>query len=282
MPESDVTVSVIIVTCNSGPVLNDCLGAIAAAAGQCTFESIVVDNASKDNSLDIAESHHARIISNAANRGFAAACNQGARLAGGDYLLFLNPDVVPDPYSIERLVDACKTLPDAGLISARLRNDDGSYQPTSRRFPSLTNLIFSRGSILSHLLGSSARYTYGDFVETTEVDAVAGTFVLVSRERFNLVGRFDQRFFMYMEDTDLSRRLVAHGFANYIEPSAGGVHRWGRGSDALDVTRIRYHHRSMARYADKYFSIAARLILRFMLSINLGLRLLTGSPRSGH
>ena len=134
-------------------------------------------------------------------------------------------------------------------------------------------MLFSLGSILSRLFGQSDRYTYGDFSDVSPVEAVAGTFLLVSKERFKLVGGFDERFFMYMEDTDLSHRMRLQNFRNYIDPAAGGIHHWGRGSTARESTRMRYHHTSISRYAGKYFSILSRTLLRVMLTLNLGIRL---------
>jgi hypothetical protein len=118
-------------------------------------------------------------------------------------------------------------------------------------------LIFSRGSALSGLLSSPdsrrERYTLPDFRETTEVPAVAATMTMVRRARFIEAGGFDKRFFMFMEDTDLSLRLHQLGHRNLFAPSAGGVHNWGKGSRAGRVRRAYYHHVSLWKYFLKHF-----------------------------
>jgi GT2 family glycosyltransferase len=245
---------------------------------------IIVDNASTDASLEEVErlTPSAHVVRNDRNVGFAAACNQGAEVARGEYLLFLNPDVVLDTGSVSILVAETQAHPKAGLISGRLRNPDGSFQATCRRFPTIGNMVFSRGSVLSRLLGraesESGRYTLEDFAQTTEVPAVAATFVLIRRNLFDEIGRFDTRFFMYMEDTDLSFRLHLHDRVNLFVPSAGGTHRWGEGSGEGRIRRLWWHHHSVWKYFLKHipngFSV---VVLPILLASNLIVQILFGA-----
>lgn len=219
----------------------------------------MVDNASQDQSVaEIARLFpQARVVSNAVNVGFAQACNQGIEGAAGEYLLFLNPDVEIDADAIDVLLTELKAHPEAGLVSGRLRNPDGTFQATCRRFPTIGNIIFSRGSALGGLFLSSesrrARYTLSDFTETTEVPAVAATMTMVRRALFMETGGFDKRFFMFMEDTDFSLRLHQLGHRNLFTPSAGGVHHWGKGARASRTRRAYYHHVSLWKYFLKHF-----------------------------
>jgi GT2 family glycosyltransferase len=147
-------------------------------------------------------------------------------------------------------------------------------------------MIFSRGSILSSLLGRAAsesdRYTLGDFTQTTEVPAVAATLVLIRRDLFDEIGRFDTRFFMYMEDTDLSYRLHLHDRINLFVPSAGGTHHWGAGSREGRVRRLWWHHMSVWKYFLKHipngFSV---VVLPFLLASNLIVKILFGARSRG-
>ncbi len=268
--------SVIIVTHDSLPALRDCLENLAHSSVRDSIELIVVDNHSSDESVTAATEvfPEAKILRNELNVGFASACNQGASSASGDYLVFLNPDVRLDPDAIEQLRGGLESRTHAGLAAGRLRFPDGRFQETCRKLPTVTNLIFSRGSSISRLFarGSKSRrplYTLPDYDQVTEVPATAATFIMIRRELFERVGGFDKRFFLFMEDTDLCLRLGQSGYAILFVPSAGAVHEWGRGGKMGRIKRAWHHHVSVWRYFLKHlpngFSL---LILPVLLTIN--------------
>jgi len=274
-------VSVVIVTHNSLPALTDCLNSLGAAATKTPLDLIVVDNGSTDKTVDrvIKQFAEVRIIRNERNLGFAAACNQGAKGAPGEYLLFLNPDVQIDKDAIERLVAVASERDRVGLVSGRLRFPDGSFQATCRQFPTTGNMIFSRGSAITRLFAAdcsrSKAYTLPDYVETTEVPAVAATMVMIRKDLFDITGGFDDRFFLFMEDTDLSLRLHKAGYTNLVVPAAGGIHRWGAGSDLERKRRLWYHHLSVWKYFLKHFPNGFSVVLLpLLLTLNFCLRLI--------
>lgn len=281
MSEIRPQVSVVIVTHNSLPALTDCLSSIKAAATKTPIDLIVVDNGSADKTVDqvIEQFAEARIIRNERNLGFAAACNQGAKSAPGEYLLFLNPDVQIDKDAIERLVAVTAERDQVGLVSGRLRFPDSSFQATCRQFPTIGNMIFSRGSVVSRLFADdcsqSKAYTLPDYMETTEVPAVAATMVMIRKDLFDKTGGFDDRFFMFMEDTDLSLRLHQSGYTNLVVPAAGGIHQWGAGSDLGRRRRLWCHHLSVWKYFLKHFPNGFSVILLpLLLTLNFCLRLI--------
>ncbi len=272
-----------MVTCNSVAALPSCLQALPRASGEIPWELIVVDNASSDDSA--AEVSRlcpdATVIVNERNRGFAAACNSGVEKAAGEFLLFLNPDVQMDPGTVENFLEVFETRDDIGLVAGRMRFPDNRFQANCRRFPTAYNLMFSRGSAMLRLfgrwLGHGGEYTLPDYEKTTEIPAAAAAMVMIRKKVFDDIGGFDDRFFMYMEDTDLCRRLHEAGFVNLYAPSVSGVHAFGRGSSAGYVRRRWYHHRSVWKYFLKYspngFSVfvlplilAANLVLVILLS----------------
>ena len=273
MKPDDCKLSVIIITHNSGSVIASCLDSVPPAAGGCTHEIIVVDNNSSDDSLSVATLHapSARIIENDSNRGFAAACNRASETARGEFLLFLNPDVVADPGSIARMIDQHSSLKNPGVVAARMRFPDGKFQATCRKFPTIENLAFSRQSPLAKLFKREyAAYTYADSKSVLEVEAVAGTMLLIRAELFRKMGKFDERFFLYMEDTDLSLRLSLNKYSNYFLPDAGGQHAWGTGSTASQFKRYFHHHNSMWKYFLKHYPNGFSLILLpLLLMMNL-------------
>lgn len=269
--------SIVIVTHNSLPALRECLESLAAAAKGLDWELVVVDNNSDDSSRDVVKEiiPAATVEFNRSNEGFGRACNKGASLAAGKFLAFVNPDVTVDKGALKRLIAATEFNLRVGVAAGRLRYPDGSFQPTCRVFPTVTNLMLSRGSAISGMLPKASRYTMPDYETPTIVPAVAGTFILIRRSTFERVGGFDPRFFMYMEDTDLCYRLSQMHLKSIFVPSAGGIHRWGEGANAGRLRRTWLHHLSTWKYFLKHVPNGFSLIfLPFMLAANLALQAL--------
>jgi N-acetylglucosaminyl-diphospho-decaprenol L-rhamnosyltransferase len=274
---SSDTVSVVIVTCNSLPSALTCLERLNACDSDIAKQIIVVDNASIDGTSDAIRQAYpgVTIVANQENLGFAHACNQGAEAATGDYLLLLNPDLEIDPEAISCLVAVVRSTRKAGLVAGRLRYPDGAFQANCRNFPTVTNLLFSRGSVMGRLLLSrlslhTGFYTLPDYDCVTEVPAVAATMALIKRDLFRRMRGFDARFFLYMEDTDLSLRLHYAGYVNLFVPEAGGVHGFGQGSRIGRLKRNCYHHQSVWKYFLKHFPNGFSLILLpVLLTFNL-------------
>lgn len=271
-------VSIIIVTYNSLPSLSNSLSSLQKADTIDDCELIVIDNNSSDESVKTVKEYfpNAHIIQNKENIGFARACNQGASQAIGEFLLFYNPDLEIDKSAIASLIDFFQQNQQAGAVAGRMRFPDGSFQATCRKFPDMTNIFLSRGSMFSKFISTEKTYTLPDYETATEVDAVAGTFLAVRRSVFEEVSGFDERFFMYMEDTDFSLRVRQAGYKNYFLPQAGGVHLWGKGSSSGYVIRSYYHHLSVWKYYLKHFpggfsiiSLPILLCINFFLSIFL-------------
>lgn len=259
MSTSD-TVSVIIVTCNSQTSIATCLDKLVSGTSHLTTQIIIVDNASTDGTVETI--HHslpnATVVANQNNVGFAQACNQGADAAIGEFLLFVNPDLEIDSDAVSNLIAVSTSTPRAGLVAGRLRYPDGTFQANCRNFPTVTNLLFSRGSVMTRLFlnrFSTHRglYSLPDFDEVTEVPAVAATLALIRRNLFKKLKGFDPSFFLYMEDTDLSIRLHYAGFVNLFVPHAGGVHGFGQGARVGRLKRSFYQHQSVWKYFLKHF-----------------------------
>ncbi|MDH4157172.1 MAG: glycosyltransferase family 2 protein [candidate division Zixibacteria bacterium] len=265
------SVSIIIVTHNSLPLLRDCLDHLKAATPDLDCEVVVVDNDSSDHSASVARHvfGDAVVLANNRNLGFAVACNQGAAAASGEYLLFLNPDLLIDSDAIRMLKAAITSTEKAGAVTGRLRFPDGVFQPNCRHFPTVSNLLFSRGSVFSRLLRRTSFYTLEDCAQARRVPAVAGTMLMVRSELFRALDGFDERFFMYMEDTDLCYRIDRAGYANYYVPDAGAVHLWAQGSRAGRVRRNRMHHLSVWKYFRKHRAGAlSTYVLPIILPVN--------------
>lgn len=184
-----------VVAYNSGPDLPDCLTAIRAQLGD--DEIVVVDNASSDDSAAIARAFGARVERSATNIGFAAACNLGARLGRGRVLVFVNPDTVVESGWLDALVAPLEH--EAGLTTSKIvLMDDPARIDTCGNSVHLSGITVCRGHAQSSDgLGSDE-----------SVLAVSGASFAVDRVSFQRLGGFDERFFMYLEDTDLSLRAA--------------------------------------------------------------------------
>jgi len=269
-------VSIIIVTYNSLPQLKELLASIEVYPPRGGFETIVVDNASADDTaqwclyapLDL------RLVINHENRGFAAAANFGANMARGEFLLFCNPDLRWLSPVADHLADFMIGTPDCQAATARLVSPDRSFQPNCRRFPTHTNILFSRGSPLHRIFLSPRgvfEYTLPDYPGPTRVDAASATCLLIPRIIFEQVKGFDERFFMFAEDTDLCRRLADLGGQTWFVPSAAAIHHWGGSSHDLHAVSG-YHISSIKKYFLKHYPRARirNYLLLILLSI-LGL-----------
>jgi len=262
------TVTVIIVTHNSLPEVENCLEHLKQLPVSSGPQVIIVDNCSTDATLSAGRNFFpgAIVITNKKNLGFGAACNQAAAVATSEYLLFLNPDALPDPESVTTLIAAERSTVKAGLVVGRLRFPDGRFQANCRNFPTINNLLFSRGSILGRLFverfsAATSVYSLADYDTITVVPAVAATLMLVKRDLFTSLKGFDSRFFLYMEDTDLSFRISQAGYVNLFVPKAGAVHGFGKGAQVGRIYRSWHQHQSVWKYFLKHYPTGFSLIL---------------------
>jgi GT2 family glycosyltransferase len=273
------TVTAIIVTFNSEENIIDSLKAIKREIDAVGGEIIIIDNNSGDNTVSLIRSSLGTVdvIESPKNIGFGRANNKVAFNASGKYLLLVNPDLILDKGALTELIEHYQELPDCGAAVPRLRHPDGNFQPSCRRFPTSANIFFSRGSFLSRIFGGERSYTLPDYEQATAVPAAAATCLLIERELYKSVDGFDPRYFMFMEDTDLCRKLSLAGKKVYFIPRAGAVHRWGTGAAVSRAKRLFYQHRSVWQYFLKHYPNGFSLfLLPLVLSINFTLMLLLG------
>ncbi|NJL72014.1 MAG: glycosyltransferase [Candidatus Competibacteraceae bacterium] len=219
----------------------------------------MVDNASRDGSADCLEAVPLplMVLRNDRNRGFAAACNQGAALATAETLLFLNPDTRLKPEAILRPLAelALRTDERIGLVGIRLEDAQGNVARKCARFP-------TPGRLVAHTLGLD-RLLPGrfpphfivewDHLSTREVDQPMGAFLMVRRRVFEQLQGFDERFFLYYEDVDLALRARGIGWKSLYLAEAAVVHIGGGTTNAIRSTRLFYGLRSRIEFAFKHF-----------------------------
>jgi N-acetylglucosaminyl-diphospho-decaprenol L-rhamnosyltransferase len=267
----------VVVNYNTGHYLTRCVRSAVESAGDARLEVVVVDNASIDGSADHAAADHPeiRLIRNDANRGFAAAANQGMLATTAPFILLLNPDAEVLAGTLGGFVKVATDHARAGAIGALVRDPDGSVYPSARKIPTL-------GEAIGHaFLGPfvpnrfSKAYTMAGWDRRTEraVEWVSGSCVLLRREALDEIGLFDEGYFMYVEDVDLCTRLRQAGWEVRFCPELEVVHIGGVSTGGYRSRRMTLEHsRSIYRYFVKFGSPGARAALRPLVRLALRLR----------
>ena len=247
------SISIVIVNWNSDALLDRCLASLTAAGAEAA-EVIVVDNGSVDRSLDACQHRPGvRVIRNGENLGFGRACNIGARAARGAVLLFLNPDCEVRDGSLERCL-ASLADPTIGVCGIALVDEHGSIARSCHRFPTF-------GSFAGRILGLhvlSRRFSDGAMTawahdSDDDVDHVIGAFYMIRRALFDALGGFDERFFVYLEDLDLSLRVHRSGHRIRFLAHPASFHLGGGVSRQAKARRLFYATRSRIVFAYKHF-----------------------------
>ena len=274
-----MTVSVIIVNYNVRYFLEQCLHSVRAAARSIDTEMIVVDNHSSDGSEAYLKARFPELIylSNSENVGFARACNQGLARARGRYILFLNPDTLLAEDSLERCLSFFNAHPEAGALGVRMIDGTGSFLKESKRsFPSpLTALykLFGLSLLFPHsrMFG---RYHLGHLSEHSnhEVDVLAGAFMLIPRPVLDSVGSFDEAFFMYGEDVDLSYRIQKAGHKNYYLADTTIIHFKGESTKRGSLNYVRLFYSAMNIFVRKHYGGARATLFRVSIQAAIWLR----------
>jgi GT2 family glycosyltransferase len=245
----------------------------------------VVDNASTDHSADdLTCVAPVDVIRNAENRGFAAACNQGALASRAEFLLFLNPDTQLRTDSLEipaRYLQAPEHA-SVGIAGIQLLDAAGTVARNTARAPTARSMIGSSIG-LDRLMPSifpSHFMTEWAHNDTRTVDQVMGAFFLVRRSLFEALGGFDERFFVYYEDMDFAVRARKLGWSSVFLSSAQAFHRGQGTTDAATAMRMFYFARSRILYARKHFGTFGALAVTLATLLAEPLARVIASPRS--
>jgi N-acetylglucosaminyl-diphospho-decaprenol L-rhamnosyltransferase len=254
---TDTGLDVVIVTYRSREMVRVCLDSLRANPPSCPMTVVVVDNESRDGTAELIASEYPELIASSRNLGFAAATNLGARRGGAPYLLALNPDTAVTAGALDTVIEVLEKHPDVGVAGPRLEQADGSFDHAARRsFPTPLSALghFSGLGRRSGAAGRLAAYRAPD-VESGPVDAVNGAFMLMRRSAFESAGGFDENYWMYMEDLDLSYRLAQEGWRSWYEPAATVMHVKGGTVSGERSPRLNWHfHRGMYLFYRHYYA----------------------------
>jgi hypothetical protein len=293
-------VAVVVVSHGTADLLSRCLESVRMYSVGLEVQTIVVDNASSDDSCRVVHKRfpEVRLVENPENVGFAIASNQGAALANAPYILLLNSDTELRPAAIRALVDFLETRPFAAAAGPRLVGTDDQPQPSASGLPNLrmqvasflglkrlpvvsTIVWFRRVPVLRKLVDF---VTVGYFTTSLDgaaprrVDFLSGACLLIRTEAWRAVGCLDEQIFMYLEDADWCRRARESEWELWYVPSATIYHVGGASFGAK--TGGRTHHvsieriRSVLYYFGKYEPWWKQATLRLVISLSMLARLL--------
>ena len=257
------SLDIVIVNWNSDKFLRTCVASIPEALnGQVRLNRLVViDNASSDGLVAnlVSDVVPLRVIRNAENRGFAAACNQGADETTASYLLFLNPDtqLFEDSLSGALAFMEAPGNEQVGICGIQIIDENTNIARTCSRFPSVGSLLvgaFGLDKALQTIFkGHFMREWNHDSVQI--VEQVMGAFFLVRTSLWKQLGGFDERFFVYFEDVDFSLRAWKAGFSSVYLSTAHVFHKGGGTSEQIKGRRLYYSLRSRIAYVFKHFAV---------------------------
>jgi N-acetylglucosaminyl-diphospho-decaprenol L-rhamnosyltransferase len=286
------SVDIVIVNWNSRSLLRECLAALDQSDIAERLNVIVVDNASTDGSAEGLAVERARfdLVLNGENRGFAAACNQGAKRGAAPFLLFLNPDV---RVKRDAVASAARYLNEpahsgVGILGIQLLDSEGHVQRSCARAPTAATLLL-RSLFLDQLLPALVPPHFlieWDHDDTRPVDQVMGAFLLIRRDLFERLGEFDERFFLYYEDVDLCVAARRAGWSVVHHAGAQAVHVGQGTTSAVKDRRLFYHANSRVEYcAKRHGRTATIMLVGLILGVEMPVRWLhatvSRSPQEG-
>ena len=266
--------SVIIVNYNVKYFLEQCLYSVQKACADIEAEIIVADNNSTDGSKDFLIPLFPTInfIWNNSNIGFAKANNEALVLAKGEYILFLNPDTLVPEDCFEKCINFFKSNNHTGALGIKMIDGSGIFLKESKRaFPSpLTSFYKLTGlAMLFPRSKSFAKYHLGHLCENEnhEIDVLAGAFMMIPKRVLKEIGNFDERFFMYGEDVDLSYRIQRAGYENYYFAESSIIHFKGESTKRGSLNYVRMFYQAMNLFVKKHYKGSRAGIFIFFIQV---------------
>jgi N-acetylglucosaminyl-diphospho-decaprenol L-rhamnosyltransferase len=261
-------VDIVIVNWNAGKLLKKCIDSIIFSDNYLQVNKIIViDNNSSDNSIsDLSDNEKVLIINNAANLGFAKACNQGFRLCSAPFVLLLNPDTRLFNNTLADCINFMKNNDSVDILGCQLLDDNGHVSPSCSRFPTPVRIFFDAiglSKIAPKFFPPAILMTEWDHLKSRYVNQVMGAFMFMRIDIFKKVGYFDERFFVYYEELDFSYRLAkVHGKIFY-NADIKAIHTGMGTTEAVKAFRLYLNLQSRLKYAKKHFSFIGYSVVLF-------------------
>lgn len=245
-------VSVIIVTYNSEATINDCLGSVISSSLES--EVVVVDNNSTENTIEVINKFPSvKLIQNKENLGFGSGNNLGVKNTDSEYIFFLNPDTKVETGAVEKLGEYLDNNADVAAVGPKLLNSDGSIQKELANFPTLLSQLLILLRLHRFPLISNLAYPNFNYDKTQEAEHLMGAALMVRRSVFEEIGGFDEKFFLWFEETDLLKRIKEAGYKIVYYPEAVVTHLVGQSTKQLNfLKRQTIWNKSLLYYFSKH------------------------------
>lgn len=257
--------SVIIVSYNSSHFLQLCLEALADALQGFDAETIVVDNQSDDDSCQLVKGKYpwVKLIENTSNEGFGKANNKAIAIAQGRHILLLNPDTIIQKATLQQCISILDRDKDNAAVGVKMLDGSGLFLPESKRGLPLPEVAFYKAFGFTRLFPKSkrfSRYYLGHLSDDNEaeVDVLAGAYMMCDASILKASGGFDEDFFMYGEDIDLSYRITQQGYKVFYSPEFPIIHFKGE-SASRDALWAKRFYEAMHLFSQKHFADQGRL-----------------------
>lgn len=265
--------SIIIVNYNVRYFLEQCLLSVQTALRGLEGEIIVIDNRSSDASCNMIKENFPEVtlIENKENVGFSKANNQGVEIAKGKFVLILNPDTVVGEDTFSKILNFAEKKQNLGILGVKLVDGTGNFLPESKRGLPTPKIAFNKMFGISNSTKGKYYATHLKEEETGKVDIFVGAFMLIKKAIYKEVGGFDEAYFMFGEDIDLSYKMLKKGYNNYYYPKTQIIHYKGESTEK-NIKYLNNFYGAMRIFYKKHF----KLNVFYDFSMNMGIHLWKG------
>jgi len=269
---NDIKLSIIIVNYNTRVILDECIGSIFKKPFHGNFEVIVVDNASKDGSLELVQKKYPQVktIKNEENLGFAKANNVGIKISRGSYVLLLNSGTEVLGGSLDEMFNYMKDNPSVGIAGPKLVGANGNIIQMSWGWsPTILKEVLQKTFTPEHIFKYKFLQLMVKFLERKmqEVELVSGACMFIRREVLDTVGLLDENLFLYFEEPDFCMRVRRSGWKVIFLPSAEIMHKLGQTmAKAGNETLVIYRRSQLYFYKKNNSKLQQKLLSLFLLA----------------
>jgi len=283
-----IDVSIVIVNWNVKEIVTKMIQSLFEYTRNIRFEIILVDNKSADGSVEHLQQifrsqineRRFIIIPNDFNAGFAKANNQGLKIAKGEYVFFMNPDMEIKENVVLKLHDYFESKTNAGIVTCRLVYADKTIQPSVKTLPDLCSqiLILLKLHHFLNWLPCIKNYLMKDFnyLSEREVEQAMGACIFTKKEIMNKIGGWDESYWLWWEDVELCQNILAQGYKIYFTPLAEVTHYEGKSfAQTFGLKKQKRFNQGMLRYFKKHHQPYEYWVLYVLQPLSWLLTLLT-------
>lgn len=272
-------ISIVICNYNTSKILKNTLSSIYRNNKNISFEIVVVDDGSTDDSIEIIKKYFPKIkvIRNIKNLGYSKSCNIGTKLSKGKYILHLNSDVnFTKNTHMNSLIKFMDEHPNTGICGCKIVKTDGSLDLSCRHsLPTIRNSLFQPFGLYKLFPNIKSINYYMTYLPDNQITKVGGlgAFMLIRRKLIEEIGYLDERFFIYCEDTDYCYRAIKAGWDIYYFPKIKVKHMHGGTTNQFPIRALLIFHKGIFLFYKKHYASKNFLLLNFIVYLGILVRL---------